>query len=44
MHHVVDYVSTESIERQDKLLEILKTNKIGYEINSSLVRGLDYWY
>ena len=40
---IVDYVSTESVERQDKLLEILKTNKIGYEINSSLVRGLDYY-
>lgn len=39
----IDYLNKESKERFDKLLELLDLMDINYEIDSKLVRGLDYY-
>lgn len=38
-----DYISNESKMRFQKVLEALKTNDIPYDIDDTLVRGLDYY-
>lgn len=39
----LDYLNTESKERFDKLLSMLDMMDINYEIDTNLVRGLDYY-
>ena len=38
-----DYISKESKERFEKVLECLRYSKIPYEVDDTLVRGLDYY-
>lgn len=39
----IDYLNEESKERFDKLKEYLELMEIDYEVNTNLVRGLDYY-
>ncbi|MGB9750007.1 MAG: histidine--tRNA ligase [Caldisericia bacterium] len=40
---ILDYLSIESKKHFEKILSLLSNLKINYEINSRLVRGLDYY-
>lgn len=40
---IVDYISSESIDRQKNLEEILSANQVAFEVDTNLVRGLDYY-
>ncbi len=40
---IIDYLNEESKNRFDKLLELLDLLEIDYEIDSNIVRGLDYY-
>ncbi len=40
---IADYISSESIDRQENLEEILNANSIDFQVNPGLVRGLDYY-
>jgi len=41
--HIIDYLSKESSERFQSILEMLEGCGIEYELNTRLVRGLDYY-
>ena len=41
--HIIDYLSKESAERFQSILEMLEGCGIEYELNTRLVRGLDYY-
>ncbi|MSR89324.1 histidine--tRNA ligase [Patescibacteria group bacterium] len=41
--HILDYLSPESSARFAKILELLENCGIQYQLNSRLVRGLDYY-
>lgn len=40
---ILDYLSKDSAKRFQKVLESLESCGVGYELNSRLVRGLDYY-
>lgn len=41
--HILDYLGKESSARFAEILEMLEASNVAYELNSRLVRGLDYY-